>query len=110
MVEQRGSADRGGDVLPLRKVALYASISAVAKSSLYFQVAANPLVPVITLPTYDTESPRRTSYSMLPPCIERGRNLPNTISLKLTQPCTGMGHGPIVSAVWDPWPRRNMPR
>ena len=24
MVEQRGSADRGGDVLPLRKVALYA--------------------------------------------------------------------------------------
>ena len=73
-------------------------------------ISSPPVFPVITLPTYDTESPRRTSYSMLPPCIERVRNLPNTISLKLTQPCTGMGHGPIVCAVWDPWPRRNMPR
>ena len=42
MVEQRGSADRGGGVLPLRKVALYAIISAVGKSSFFFHVAANP--------------------------------------------------------------------
>ena len=42
MVEQRGSADRGGDVLPLRKVALYAIISAVGKSSFFFMLPPIP--------------------------------------------------------------------
>ena len=52
--------------------------------------------PVIVLASYDTESPRSTSYSVLPPCIERGRNLPNTITLKLAKRHAGMCHGSIV--------------
>ena len=46
MVEQRGSADRGGDVLPLRKVALYAIISAVGKVPLENRVSFIMLPPI----------------------------------------------------------------